>query len=136
MVEAPSFFPFFFEFSQENANKCIYICHYIYLYTYTRIHTYIYIYVYTHFAGGDRTLFTLSHVYTYISCVHMYTSRYDIQHTQPYDLGIIIIVVASRLKSMGEGKKKTRKKKNEKSCFVNNARGEKRLLRCFDSRSV
>ena len=111
MVEAPSFFPFFFEFSQENANKCIYICHYIYLYTYTRIHTYIYIYVYTHFAGGDRTLFTLSHVYTYISCVHMYTSRYDIQHTQPYDLGIIIIVVASRLKSMGEGKKKTRKKK-------------------------
>lgn len=40
-------------------------------------------------------------------------------------------MVACRLKSM---KKKNKKKENEKSCLVN-TRGEKRPLRCLDSRS-
>lgn len=101
----------------------------IYIYTYTHIHIHIHICIYTFRGRGSYSLHCLMYIRIYRVYICIY--RYDIQHTQPYDLGIIIIVVACRLKSM---EKKNKKKENEKSCLVN-TRGEKRPLRCLDSRS-
>lgn len=115
---------------------CLCVCVYIYplyisiyIYTYTHIHIHIHICIYTFRGRGSYSLHCLMYIRIYRVYICIY--RYDIQHTQPYDLGIIIIVVACRLKSM---EKKNKKKENEKSCLVN-TRGEKRPLRCLDSRS-
>lgn len=113
---------FFFLFSLNSRNNvkkktqmcvCLCVCVYIYplyisiyIYTYTHIHIHIHICIYTFRGRGSYSLHCLMYIRIYRVYICIY--RYDIQHTQPYDLGIIIIVVACRLKSM---EKKTRKKK-------------------------